>query len=469
MTRARGLLGIVASLALISAACGSRSAAPESTTVVQPPTASPSSATADSSTDSSTTSTQAGGTAPAAPTGAVACPSFVGGADTPFTNEVSTVATTLLERDDGLVVQAVQYPHPDYPGKPWSQWGQGTILPDGRYFSAIGDSQARDGNSFVYEYDPATATLTQVADLLSLVDNQPGAWGYGKVHGQMVQGSCGQIYFSSYWGSRRNIEFADGYQGDILFEIDPAGRQIGALDVILDGYGVPSLAGTSEAGLLYMEAVNPLILDTNQGSFIAYDMATGEIIFEDNRADHTGFRWVAVDDSGRAYYSIAESRLALYDPATNTSTDLDVKLPGEFLRSATVPGPDGTIYAVTRRPAEFFALETDGSLTDLGPARGYTTSMALNPDGSAFYYIPDAHGAAWETGTPLIAVDTATGAETVVVELNSLALDEFGINLGGTYNITLDPSGATLYIGMNSGTAEEDGFGEVILVIVTLP
>ncbi len=464
MIRARGLLGIIAALALISAACGSPDDASTSTAADRPAAETQPAVPADAPTTSQADLAEA--TNPAV---AAVCPSSAGAVDTAFTNEVSAVATTLLEREDGLVVQAVQYPHPDYSGKPWSQWGQGTILPDGRYFSAIGDSLARDGNSFVYEYDPQSATLVQIADLLSLVDNQPGAWGYGKVHGQLVQGSCGQIYFSSYWGSRRNIEFADGYRGDILFEIDPAGRQIGALDVILDGYGVPSLSGTSEAGLLYMEAVDPLIPDTNQGSFIAYDTASGEIVFEDDRVDHTGFRWVAVDDSGRAYYSIADSGLALYDPATNTSTDLDVELPGEFLRSATVPGPDGTIYAVTRRPAEFFALKSDGSLTELGPARGYTTSMALSPDGSVFYYVPDAHGGAWEAGTPLIAVDTTTGDETVLVELNPLALDEFGINLGGTYNITLDPTGRTLYIGMNSGTAEEDAFGEVILVIVTLP
>jgi sugar lactone lactonase YvrE len=361
------------------------------------------------------------------------------------------------------------YPHPDYEGRPWSQWGQGVTLADGRHFSAIGDHHARDGNSYVYEYDPATGTLTQIADILSMVDHQDGAWGYGKVHAQMVQGACGEIYFSSYWGSRRNLEFGDGYAGDILFEVDPDGRTIAPHHVILPEHGVPSMAASPDGTRLYVEAVNPLVTDGNAGPFMAYDPEDDSVVFLDERTDHTGFRSIAVDRDGRAYYSVGGGRLAVYDPAANTATDLPFTLPGEFLRAATTPAPDGTIYGATRRPDVFFALTPDGGITDLGPARGYTTSMALSPDGSTFYYVPDAHGGAWLSNTPLVAVDTATGRDEVIVELDPFALEVFGIHLGGTYNITMDPSGEHLYIGMNAGTAEDDGFGEVVLVIVTLP
>jgi sugar lactone lactonase YvrE len=382
---------------------------------------------------------------------------------------VTATATTLLERADGLVVEAVMYPHPDYQGRPWSQWGQGVTLTDGRHFSAIGDHQPRDGNSYIYQYDPAGRTLTQIADVLSLVDHQPGAWGYGKVHAQMNVSPCGTIYFSSYWGSRRGIDFSDGYRGDILFEIDPAAGTVGAHDVILENHGVPSMAIDPGTGLLYMEAIDPLVEDRNQGPFVVYDAQTDTTVFRDDRADHTGFRSIAVDAEGRALYAIEGGRLARYDPATNQSSDLDVQLPGNLLRAATVAAPDGTIYGATRQPDEFFALDPDGTVRDLGPARGYTTSMALSLDGSTFYYVPDAHGAAWQSGAPLSAVDTATGEERVVVELDDLAVAEFGIHLGGTYNVSLDPGGQRLYLGMNAGPAEDDGFGEVILVVVTLP
>ncbi|MGH3650186.1 MAG: hypothetical protein ACRDU9_05700, partial [Acidimicrobiia bacterium] len=70
---------------------------------------------------------------------------------------------------DGVTVSGAVYPHPDYEGNPWSQWGQGIVVDDGRFFSAIGDHLGVDGNSYIYEYDPDENTLTMVGDVLSYV------------------------------------------------------------------------------------------------------------------------------------------------------------------------------------------------------------------------------------------------------------------------------------------------------------
>jgi hypothetical protein len=109
-----------------------------------------------------------------------------------------TVQLADLGEAGGVRVEGALYPRPDYPGNPWSQWGQGWALPDGRFYSGLGDHQGADGNSFLYEYDPASGSLTMIGDLLSYVDHQPGSWGYGKIHGQMVGGACGEIYLSNY-------------------------------------------------------------------------------------------------------------------------------------------------------------------------------------------------------------------------------------------------------------------------------
>lgn len=116
-----------------------------------------------------------------------------------------TVELTDLGEVDGAPVSAAVYPHPDYEGKPWSQWGQGMVGANGRfYYSAIGDHLAKDG------YDPTSNTLTMIGDALSYVDHVPCTWGYGKIHSQMVPGPCGEIYFSTYWGSSRDLEFEGG-------------------------------------------------------------------------------------------------------------------------------------------------------------------------------------------------------------------------------------------------------------------
>jgi len=97
-------------------------------------------------------------------------------------------------------VTGVVYPRPDYDGDPWSQWGQGVVLPDGRVISAIGDHLGRGGNSFIFVFDPATGVMTRVADVADSLSHPAESWGFGKVHGQMVLGEDGDVYFSTYWG-----------------------------------------------------------------------------------------------------------------------------------------------------------------------------------------------------------------------------------------------------------------------------
>jgi hypothetical protein len=144
--------------------------------------------------------------------------------------------------------------------------------------------------------------------------------------------------------------------------------------------------------------------------------------------------------------------------------------PGEMLRASTAPTSDGRIFGVTDDEAEMFVMSPSGEIEGLGPARGYTTSMAVHPDGDRFFYIPDAHGGAWETGAPLISVDAETGEETVLVELNPMAEQNLGVRLGGTYSLAIDPSGDRIFVGMNVGPlGSEDGFGDVALLVVELP
>jgi hypothetical protein len=65
-------------------------------------------------------------------------------------------------------------------------------------------------------------------------------------------------------------------------------------------------------------------------------------------------------------------------------------LPGLFLRAATPPAPDGTVYVVTQDPNVLFALAPDGTLRELGEAAGYIASLAMAPDGSRLWYVPEA-------------------------------------------------------------------------------
>lgn len=415
----------------------------------------------------STTRSESSGTAveEVSPDPACAAPTAAVG----WSPEASAKAVVVAEGSDTSPrVEAVVYPHPDYEGNPWSQWGQGLVLDDGRHLSAIGDHLGRDGNAYLYEYDPETTTLTQIADVLGIVDHTSGDWGYGKVHAQMVPGPCGNVLVTTYWGSRRDIEFNDRYQGDVLLSIDPQQRTTAALGVVYSEHGVPSLAASPDRQLLYAEAVDPLA--ENAGSFVVLDAHDGRTIYVDDDAAHIGFRSIAVDASGRAFYSAGGGGLAVYDPASNASTRLEAKLPGEWLRAATRPDARGTVYGVTMDPDVFFALDPDGSIRTLTEALDYTTSVALSGDGTTLYSVPAAHGQAWKIGAPLMAVDTATGDQRTVIELQPLVGQRLGMRLGGTYNVAFDKERNRIYLGMNaSGNDDDSGFGEVVLLVVTLP
>lgn len=368
----------------------------------------------------------------------------------------------------GEGVRAVVYPGPVETGDPWSQWGQGLVLPDGRFISATGDHLGPDGNSYLYEFDPESGELTLVTDVLSLTDHEAGTCGYGKIHAPLVAGPCGEIYAATYWGTRRDLTYDGGYEGDLLLRLDPAARTTRVVGVPAPGHGVPSMAAS--ATTLVMQAPGPQS-EPDAGTFVAYDLATGTSTVVDDTTDHVGFRAIAVDAEGRALFTKPAGRLTRFDPSTGELELLADALPGAFLRAATVPAPDGTVYGVTQNPARFLAIRADDTIDDLGPAPGYITSLALTPDGRTAYFVPGAHGDGWQQGTPVMALDTTSATMETVVELNPLTESAFGLTAGGTYNVALDAERDRLFVGLNAGpvaTREDSTFGQVVLVEVDL-
>jgi len=338
-------------------------------------------------------------------------------------------------------------------------------MANGMFWSAVGDHLGADGNAYVYAYDPESHRLTEMVSVLDVVPHEPGEWGFGKIHAQMVTDPCGRIWFATYWGSRRGLQYTKTYQGDRLLVIDPVRREVADMGVLLRHHGVPSLAAWGK--LLYAEAADPG--RTVGGAFVVYDTERREVIFSSDDDAHRGFRSIAVDGDGRAYFSVGNGQLAVYDPQENEIVDTIGGLPGAFLRAAAT-APDGTVYAVTRRPEVFFSLGDGAGLRVLSAAAGYTTSLAIASDGRTAYSVPGAHGDAYELGAPLVALDTRTGRQRTVAELEGAVEQELQLRLGGSYDVVLGASDRTLYVGMNaSGLSDQSGFGEAVLLVVELP
>lgn len=424
---------------------------------------------------------EAGPSADDPTTTTTAASSTTAGGDCPAPTETAPVdgPSATLERigdADGVTVSAAVYPLPEGDGNPWSQWGQGVVLPDGRFVSALGDHLGRDGNSWFYEFDPETGALTRTADVAASLGHEPGDWGYGKVHAPMVLGPCDEVIAATYWGTRTDLEIGGSYQGDHLLRYDPATHDLESLGVPVDGFGLPSIAISPDRRWIFGEAVDPASdTEDDKGAFFVADATTGEVTFRDDSTDHTGFRTILVTGEGEALYAAQDGGLFGVTPGDDAARRLDGVLPGAWMRTSSPRAPDGTAYGITVEPDELFRVAPDGTVTEMGAVEGYTASLGLSPDGGTLYYMPGAHGDAFESGAPLIAVDTATGEHRTVVELQDMVERALDLRVGGTYDVVVDPEGGRVYMGINAGPAhpasedEDDTFGTIVLLVIDLP
>jgi len=97
------------------------------------------------------------------------------------------------------------------------------------------------------------------------------------------------------------------------------------------------------------------------------------------------------------------------------------------------------------------------AVKDLGPnfaAGDYTAVMALSPDEKYLYYAPGAHGSSGKIGVPVVQYEIATGKRKVLAFLQRPLREQLKYNLGGTYNLQIDPAGERLFITFNGAAYE---------------
>jgi hypothetical protein len=375
------------------------------------------------------------------------------------------VSLEQIAEENGVVVWAAEYPLPGPTEGLWSQWGQGIALGDGRHLSAVGDHLGPDANSFFFVYDNGDRSLTRFGDVLSVVPHEEGAFGYGKVHAQMVSDRCGTVWATTYWGTRDDLVYENGYEGDRLLAIDPAGRTIADHGAIAGEYGMPTMTIAPDGKTIVAGSVDVESGEEDVGVLTVFDTSTGEVTHQVDDPRQYGFRALGIDPvGGGVLYGIGDGALAALDPSSGEFHDLDVELPGFWLRSITRPAPDGTVYGVSDDESFIFSISPDGTLEELGEPGGTTTSIAMTPDGTRVFWMPEAHGGAWEVGAPIMSMDTDTGEITEIVSILD-PFEQLDLLPGGTYSIVYDEG--RLILGVNASDLDDDsGFGTVVLVVV---
>ncbi|MFQ5732095.1 MAG: YncE family protein [Planctomycetaceae bacterium] len=358
------------------------------------------------------------------------------------------------------------FPGQNYPGKPWSNWGDGTFA-DGKYYTAIGDHYAiggrgnvahGTGTGFVYEYDPRTKKLRTLVNTSQVLKLPKGHYTPGKIHSRIDLGNDGWLYFATHRGSKRATVDRFHYRGDWIFRSNP---KTGKTEVVVRGpvrnHAVPTSTFDPQRLIFYGgTAAGMNTKDDKEIRFFAYDCQNRKMLYNgpDGPARYLAF----ARSTGRVYYvpGNRDGQLMRFDPRVGKPQPVTGQTIG--MRAATVETKDGRIYTVSigQRSADaaIWSLNTKTERVEkIGTAavgsQAYVASIDVDPTGRYLYYVPGAHGGGSRDGTPVVQFDVTTGRKKVIAFLHPYYQTKYGFTLKGTYSTAVDAAGDKLYVTFN--------------------
>lgn len=354
-------------------------------------------------------------------------------------------------------IDFLYYPGQDYPGNPWSNWGD-SLAVNGKYYASIGDHLAPAGNAFVFEYDPATKKLRKLVDLQKLLQLPEGHYMPGKIHSRIDLGSDGWLYFSTHRGSTRVTTDQYHYQGDWIVRCNP---ESGAVEVVARGPVPKHCIPTSVLDpdrLIFYGGTAPGSGNAADIQFFAYDVRNRKVLYAG--PDGPARYMIFARSTGRVYYTQGKGEdgpLVRYDPSKTSPPE---PIPGQIgIRAATQETSQGIVYTVASGQAKadpsIYAFNTKTEkIEELGPAgvgtRNYITSLDVDPKGRYLYYIGGAHGGSEQDGTAVVQFDVQKRQRKVIAFLDPFYRDKYGATLVGTYSSAVDPQGDKLYVTWNT-------------------
>ncbi len=358
------------------------------------------------------------------------------------------------------------FPGQNYPGAPWSVWGD-SVVADGKYYTAIGDHLAISGKGdnthgtgtgFVFEYDPETKSLRQLVDLAKFLKLPKGHYTPGKIHSRVDMGSDGWLYYSTHRGSPRATTDEFHYKGDWIFRTNP---QTGESEIVVHApvpkHSIPCSVLDPDRLIYYGSTAAAVDLEDQGIRFFAYDVKNKKLLYSgpDGPARYMMF----ARSTGRVYYvpGAVEGPLMRFDPATDKQP---VPVAGVTIgiRAATQETPQGFIYTASlgQRSADAaiwsFDTKTEKARkigTVAVGSQAYVASIDADPTGRYLYYVPGAHGGSDRDGTAVVQFDVTTSRKKVIAFLDPFYTDKYGFTLKGTYATAVSTDGDKLFITWN--------------------
>ncbi|MCA9247942.1 MAG: CRTAC1 family protein [Planctomycetales bacterium] len=381
------------------------------------------------------------------------------------------------------VVEFLYYPGQNYPGRPWSNWGD-SCFADGKYYSAIGDHLAISqksvgehgvGSARVFVYDPQQSSLRQLANTADVLQTKAGHYAPGKIHTRIDLGTDGCLYYATHRGSPSATKSEYHYRGDHVFRTNvETGQTKVVAEMPVPFHSIP--CGTLDPDrLIFYGGTAASVEHEDDGiRFFAYDVKNGRLLCT---GPNGPARYMMLARStGRLYYvpGASDGPLMRFDPASaNEPTPVEGVTMN--VRAAT-DEVAGKIYAVSKAgKGEGAIIQEFDTATEtmrrLGSAnvgtQNYIASIDADPTGRFLYYVPGAHGGSPQDGSAVVQFDTKTKRKKVIAFLEPFYTNQYGLTLKGTYATAIDAEGETLYVTWNvsRGTRAWDCCGITIIHI----
>lgn len=343
----------------------------------------------------------------------------------------------------------------------WSSWGDIGLASDGRVYCAIGDhgnDVGGDARCFLYQWNPQTGRLKQVVDMNQVIPPRKGVPAWSKVHAKIDEGQDGKIYFSCTLndGNRAKLPthgFDEQLPGGQLYRYDPA---TGTTEVFAS---LPPRRCTATSLLDRANNIWWCNLEAGEGNALfALDLTTRKVLYQGKDGSVAFNRAFALLTSGEILFN-GETAFQRIHPQAKSATATTAHIPDSpGMRCATRESRDGYVYGVSHKTNQLFRYSpAKDELKLLGPswlAGEYTADCELSPDEKFIYYLPGAHGRAWQSGTPVIQYEIATGRRKVLAFLAPAFEKEHEYLPAGTYGIKLSDEGDTLYVNFNGHPAD---------------
>ncbi len=382
-----------------------------------------------------------------------------------FLKPPATLKADVAVAKTAPTIEFMYYPEQNYPGKPWSNWGDGSVA-DGKFYSAVGDHYAlgrgasphSTGTAHIYEYDPATKKLRSLVDITKLLNMPEGHYTPGKVHTRVDQGSDGWLYYATHRGSPAAASDANHYLGDWIFRTNPkTGKSEVVVHAPVPKHSIPNGMLDPDRLIYYGGTAAGPDAEQKEIQFLAYDLKGKKLLYS---GPNGPARYMMLARStGRLYFvpGNTDGQLMRYDP-TEGGAPTPVKGVEMGIRAATNETADGMIYTVSigqgAKDADVWAFNTKTEQAEKIGAlavgnTAYVASLDVDPTGRFLYYVPGAHGSGPGDGSPLVQFDIASGKKKVIAFLHPYYEAKYGFIPKGTYSTDISPEGDKVYVTWN--------------------